>query len=100
MLSFQQLILVAISSFFFVGCDKMPQFPKEVKAEYIFDVTPSGKMFCYQADIKSLEPYLLAEPKVVPIENCAQIVGFKYEDRILVGNWLEDLQKYFARKKK
>lgn len=81
-----------------MGCDKLPQFPPEVKAEYIFDITPSGQMYCSRAEILSLEPYKLGRPQIVDLKDCAQLVGFKYEDRVLVGNWLEDLQKYFDRR--
>lgn len=97
-MSMHLILGVILSSFMFLGCDRMPQFPsEEIKAEHVFDISPDGKMYCYRLEIVSLDPYRVGNQKEVALSECSGLVGFRLEERIIFGNWLEDTQAFWKR---
>ena len=91
-------VVIIVSACLLSGCSKLDPFPEQITHEYVFDVTPNGEAFCYKYKIQSLEPYLVQREaeEILPPEACKGLTGYLLEDRIALGNWIEDLQKKFA----
>lgn len=91
-------VVIIVSACLLSGCSKIKPFPEQITHEYVYDVAPNGEAFCFKYKIKTIEPYLIERDpeEILPPAACKGLTGYLLEDRIALGNWLEDLQRTFS----
>lgn len=87
---------LVVLSLLLIGCSKMPPFPDTIKSHYYVDIK-NGVATCVHMDILSLDPYKIGNAKVVDLNECDGVGGYKPADMSELLNWKEDVQDWSSK---
>ena len=89
--------LLVISSLFLFACSQQP--PDLPKLEYQYSTLKLSKgMSCVRWQIMSMDPYIVDNPVLLPIESCDGMGGFPPHDFNQVFNWVSDIKVWASKK--